>query len=107
MMAVLDGLPENNKHLTSQAFDYLVSRRGLRISHTPRGLAELLNIEENALHLALKELAGQHIIRYRQFGDESWYSLYHDVLIDSIVAWNNAWKSNHPSDPLMEGASQP
>lgn len=99
IITVLDSLPTKDKRIISQAFGYLISRRGLRISHTPQGLAELLNIEENELHSAFNELTRQQIIRYRQFGDESWYSLYHDVLIDSIQAWNQTWQSTRTTDP--------
>ena len=80
------------KQLASQAFDHLVSLRGVKMAYTAQGLAELLRVDEKELAKVLERLEKIAVLRRQQRQDELWYELYHDMFSGSIEDWNNAWK---------------
>ena len=89
---VLQQFSFSEKQLASQAFDHLVSLRGVKMAYTAEALADLLRVDERELAGVLERLEKVAVLGRQQREDELWYELYHDMFTGSIEGWNNAWK---------------
>ncbi len=101
---VLQQFSAEEKQIASQAFDHLVSNRGVKVAYTARALADVLRMNEVKLCKVLDRLEGVRILRKQQREEEMWYELYHDMFSGSIEDWNTVWKDRMRSRKLLRMA---
>lgn len=90
---ILDSFSYKEKRLAAQAFDLLVSQRGVKMAYTIPALAKALKVKITELQAVLEKLEKVRVLRKQQRAEETWYELYHDMFSTSLETWNSAWKN--------------
>lgn len=85
----MDALTRDQQVLAAQAFDFLVTSQGAKMSYELKSLARHMNTEENVLATILERLSNPktRILRESQWQDERWFELYHDMYAPIMYEW--------------------
>jgi HEAT repeat protein len=83
----------SKKRIASKAFDYLMTRRGVKLAYTDTALAQIIKSNHKIVKEVLEYLREYHILRKQTRQTEDWYELYHDLFSQPLAEWNEAYKT--------------
>jgi WD40 repeat protein len=89
----MGALPTDERDVAARVFQYLVTRSGSKIAHTPADLADYSGLPETTVTPVVEHMAGGDIRLLRpvppplgQDGDPR-YEIFHDVLGPAVLDW--------------------
>jgi len=88
-MDQMEALTAEQQALAAEAFDFLVTSQGAKMSYELKSLAKHMATDESGLAAILERLSNPktRILRESQWRDERWFELYHDMYAPIVYEW--------------------
>ncbi|HEX8178699.1 MAG TPA: WD40 repeat domain-containing protein, partial [Pyrinomonadaceae bacterium] len=90
----LNALPDPQKELAAEAFDFLVTKKGAKMAYEVSDLADKMEVDETRLRRVLMGLSepDKRILRKSGPEDAQWYELYHDMYSPFVDEWKREYQ---------------